>query len=84
MIKMEDRKIIEILSDLIRETQVETKAIREETAAIKEETVAIKTLAFEAGRKADAAWELVILTRNQVTEQIADLRKPWWKKLVGA
>lgn len=74
---MEDRKIIEILSDLIRETQAETKAIKEETAAI-------KTLAYEAGRKADAAWELVVLTREQVTEQIADLRKPWWKKLVGA
>lgn len=73
---MEDRKIIETLSDLIRETQAETKAIKEETAAT-------KALAVEAGRKADAAWELVALTRNQVTEELAYLKKPWWKKPAG-
>lgn len=47
---MEDRKTVEILSDLVRETQEETKTIKEETAAIKD-------LAIEAGRKTDAAWE---------------------------
>jgi hypothetical protein len=37
-----------------------------------------------AMRKADAAWELVVITRNQVKEELAYMRLPWWKKTFGA
>ncbi|MEM8566411.1 MAG: hypothetical protein AAGF85_08110 [Bacteroidota bacterium] len=66
---MNDNKLIELLSEEIRETKKLTKAVREETKAIREETK-------EAKRKADAAWELVVLTRNQMS-------KPFWKRVFG-
>jgi hypothetical protein len=39
-----------------------------------------KRSADSAVRKADAAWELVIMTREQIKEDLAYLKKPLWKK----
>jgi hypothetical protein len=46
------------------------------TFAIKEETLELPRMADAAQRKADAAWELVVITRE-------DLKKPFWKKWFG-
>jgi hypothetical protein len=64
-----DSKIIELLSEEIRET-------RSMTFAIKEETLELRRMADAAQRKADAAWELVVITRE-------DMKKPFWKKWFG-
>jgi len=61
-----DNRIIDLLSEEIRETRHLTMAVREETKEL-------KILAEAAQRKADAAWELVVMTRE-------DIRKPFWKK----
>jgi hypothetical protein len=47
------------------------------------EAKASERQALAAMKKADASWELVIITRNQVKEELAYLRLPWWKKLLG-
>ena len=76
-----DSKIIELLSDEIRETRNLTIAVREQTEKqIKE----LHTIAEAAMKKAEASWELVVITRNQVREEIAYLKKPIWKKWFGA
>lgn len=64
--------MIRILIEDIQETK---KDIRETKRLTKETRV----LAQEAKRTADAAWELVILTR----EELKEMKKPWWKKLFG-
>lgn len=61
-----EAKIIELLSEEIRETRYLTMAVKEETAELRK-------LAQAAERKAEAAWELVILTRE-------DLKRPFWKR----
>ena len=40
------------------------------------------SMAAKASR-AEAAWEIVIMTRNQIQEELRLLRLPWWKKLIG-
>jgi hypothetical protein len=72
-----DSELLKILSEEILETRnltIETRKQVEET----------KRLADKAEKKADAAWELVVMTRNQIKEELAYMRLPWWKKLVGA
>lgn len=64
-----DNEIIRLLSEGIRETKNMTKAIRDEVSEVRQ-------LAMEAKRQADAAWELVTLTRN-------DICRPIWKRWVG-
>jgi hypothetical protein len=64
-----ESKIIELLSEEIRETRNLTLAIRAETEVLREEVK-------ESKRKADAAWELVIMTREE-------MKKSLWKKLFG-
>jgi len=34
--------------------------------------------------KAESAWELVIMTRNQVQEDLRKVKLPWWRKLLDA
>lgn len=78
-----DNDLLKILSEELRETKslvIETRKIATETRNI---AVAAEVTASEAKRQADAAWELVILTRNQVQQEIVYLKMPWWKKLFG-
>jgi hypothetical protein len=68
-----DSKFIELLEKEIRET-------RNLTLAIEEETRRIGQLA-DAGRKsADAAWEVVNKTREEIKSR---QERPFWKKLFG-
>ncbi len=64
-----DLKIIELLSEEIRET-------RNLTLAVKEEVNELRRIATAAEKKAEAAWELVIITREE-------LKKPFWKRWFG-
>lgn len=66
---MDDNIIIELISEEIRETKNLTKAVQEETLEIRKQADA-------AQRKADAAWELVTITRNEIA-------KPFWKRWFG-
>jgi hypothetical protein len=71
-----DNELLRILSEELRET----KSLVIETRKI---AVAAQSTATDAKRHADAAWELVILTRTQVQDELAHLKLPWWKKLFG-
>ncbi len=62
-----DSRIIDLLSEEIRET-------KNLTLAVKEETVELRKLAQAAERKAEAAWELVIMIREE-------MKKSFWKRL---
>ena len=64
-----DNKIVELLSEEIRETKRLTLETRRMADAAQQEAKAALT-------KADAAWELVVITRNQID-------KPIWRKLFG-
>lgn len=64
-----DTELLKILSDELRETRVMVFETRRTADA--------------AQRRADASWELVIITRNQFEEQLRYLKAPWWKKLLG-
>jgi len=64
--KFMDSKIIALLSEEIRETKNLTLEVREEVKRL-------ERLAIAAERKAEAAWELVILTREQ-------MNKPFWRR----
>lgn len=65
----------------------ETRQMADETRHMVDELRVGNQIAREearnAAKKADAAWELVVMTRNEVNENIAYLRLPWWKKLFG-
>ena len=61
--------IIKILAEDIRETKQLTKEISELV-------VEARRSADAAVQKADAAWELVVIIRNQIN-------RPWYKKLLG-
>lgn len=62
-----DSRIIDLLSEEIRET-------KNLTLAVKEETVELRKLAQAAERKAEAAWDLVIMTREE-------MKKSFWKRV---
>jgi hypothetical protein len=64
-----ESKIIELLSEEIRET-------KRLTLAVKDEVQRLERLAVAAERKAEAAWELVIITREQIN-------KPFWRRWFG-
>ncbi len=73
---MSTEKWIEVISEDLRETK------RLANAAEKTADAAMK--------RADAAWasvdqlkELVIMTRNQYQEEMAYLRRPFWKRWFG-
>ncbi len=64
-----DNKLIELISEEIRET-------RNLTLAVEKETAELRKIADAAQRKADAAWELVIMTREEI-------KRPFWKRLLS-
>ena len=85
-----DNKIIELLSEEIRETRnltIETRKLAEaamskanaaweEVSNSKEEMKNSKEEMKNSKRQADAAWELVVITRNEIN-------RPIWKKWFG-
>ncbi len=73
---MSTEKWIEVISEDIRETK------RLANAAEKTADAAVK-MAEAAMKRADAAWELVMITRNQAQEEMAYLRRPFWKRWFG-
>lgn len=78
-----DNELLKILSKELRETKnlvVETRKMVIET---RRSADAAQQTANEAARKADAAWEQVIITRNKFEEELRYMRLPWWKKLSG-
>jgi hypothetical protein len=72
-----DSEILRILSEELRET----KNLVAEARVLSEQA---KIEAAAAVKKADAAWELVIITRNQVLEELRYMKLPLWRKLIGA
>jgi hypothetical protein len=60
-------KFAKLLSEEIRET-------KKMTLAIQQETQELRKIAEASQKKADAAWELVIMTREQIN-------RPFWKRL---
>jgi hypothetical protein len=72
-------KIIEALNEIVLTNQTQIKLMREELKEPRTLASAALEESKAAGRKADAAWELVTITRNQVQEEIAYLKKPIWK-----
>ena len=64
--------IVKILAEDIRETKALTKETHELVAEVRRSADA-------AERKADAAWELVVITRNEIKERA---ERPWYKKLL--
>ena len=69
-------EMIQYLAEDIRETKRLAKAA-EKTA------VAAEKSASAAMSRADAAWELVVISRNEWHIFRDDLRRPWYKKLLG-
>jgi predicted nucleic acid-binding Zn-ribbon protein len=80
---MEKENWLDALNDDLRDVRSLTIAVRKETEAIREETKVLREEVKESKRKSDAAWELVIMTREQIKEEIAYLKKPIWKKWFG-
>ncbi len=73
--------IVKILAEDIRETKKLTKKIAELSAETREMVLEARRSADAAVQKADAAWDLVIITaaaaaRNQIT-------RLWYRKLLG-
>ena len=71
------------LNDDVRDIRVLTIEVKKETELIRQEIVLLKEDVKESKRKADAAWELVIMTREQMKEELTYLKKPLWKKWFG-
>lgn len=64
-----DNEILKLLSKELRETKI----LVLETCRIAD---AAEKNAEASMKRADAAWELVVITRNQIN-------RPWWKKFFG-
>ena len=64
-----DIELLKILSDELRETRLMV--------------IETRRTADAAQRRADASWEFVIMTKNQLEEQLRILKLPWWRKLMG-
>ncbi|MBY0434520.1 MAG: hypothetical protein K2U26_10455 [Cyclobacteriaceae bacterium] len=80
---MDKENWLDALNDDLRDIRALTLEVRKETEAIREETKVLKEEVKETKRKADAAWELVVMTREQMREELAYLKKPLWKKWFG-
>ena len=77
---LETRRMVDVMQ-MTAETAQQAAAV---TAVESQKmTKAAQQTAEAAVRKADAAWELVIMTRNQIQEDLRYMRLPWWKKLIS-
>ena len=73
---METRRMVIETRNMV----VETKKVAE---AAEKRAADSAQIAQQAKRQADAAWELVVITRNQVQEELRYMKLPWWKKVRG-
>ena len=80
---MSKEEWLDALNDDVRDIRALTVAVREETRVLKEELKETKRIAEAVNNKADAAWEFIVITRNQVKEELTYLKKPIWKKWFG-
>ncbi len=80
---MEKENWLDALNDEVRDIRALAILVRQETDEVRKETAAIREETKETRRKADAAWELVVMTREQMKEELAYLKKPLWKKWFG-
>lgn len=80
---MEKENWLDALNDEVREIRALTIETRKQNDLIRQELVLLKEDVKESKRKADAAWELVIMTREQIKEEMLNLKKPLWKKWFG-
>ena len=71
-----DNKIIELLSEEIRETKNLTKAVRDEVLEVRKLAETALEESKNTKRQADAAWELVVITRSE-------MYRPLWKIWFG-
>jgi hypothetical protein len=71
-----ENKLIELLSEEIRETRNLTIEVRKQADASMMRADAAMRQADAAMKRADASWELVVMTRN-------DMNRPVWKKWFG-
>lgn len=78
--KIMDSKIIELLSDEIRDTRNMTLAVAKKTEQIEKHVEVAERKATISERKAEAAWELVIMTREEMKSRN---ERPFWKKIFG-
>ena len=81
---------LDALNDDVRDIRGLTLAIYNEVEQMKiqnrllaEDVKESKRSSDSSSRKAEAAWELVIITREQVKEEVLYLKKPLWKKWLG-
>ena len=82
---MEDDKEnwLDALNDDVRDIRALTLAVSKETEIMKLQLIEMREESKDTKRKADAAWELVVMTREQIKEELAYLKKPIWKKWLG-
>jgi hypothetical protein len=72
-----DQELLRIFSEELRETRKmasETKRLAD--AAMKQ--------ANASWSKAESAWEMVIMTRNQIQEDLRKVKLPWWRRFLDA
>lgn len=74
---------LDALNDDVRDIRGLTLAVRGETLAIQKETEQMKVQNRLMEQKVDAAWELVVMTREEIKRDTAYLKKPLWKKWIG-
>jgi hypothetical protein len=71
---------LDALNDDVRDIRGLTLAIQNEVEQMKIHNRLLAKDVKESKRRTDAAWELVIMTREQIKEDLAYLKKPLWKK----
>lgn len=62
---------LDALNDDVRDIRALTLAVQKETKAIREETEQMKVHNRLLEKKVESAWELVIMTREQIQRDIA-------------
>ncbi len=72
------------LNDDVRDIRKLTLSIEKEVEQMKVSNKLLAEEVKESKKKSDAAWELVIMTREQIKEELAYLKKPIWKKWFGS
>lgn len=75
---------LDALNDDVRDIRNLTLSIEKEVEQMKINNRFLAEEVKESKRKADAAWELVIMTREQIKAELAYLKKPIWKKWFGS
>jgi hypothetical protein len=72
-----DSELLKIFSEELRETKNLALAAQKHADAAMEQAKA-------SWAQVDQVRELVIIIRNQIQEELAYMKLPWWKKLLGS